>query len=155
VELRKGKPYWITLWGKSGSGKTHLAKKAWKYWLETAQWEVCGRTGANQVGRGSYWSWPKFIKDIHDEYDLLEDLIEEKFVVLDDIGADRDKSGFSTDTLAKLLDQRLGKWTFITTNLPLKEIAAKLDPRIASRMLRGGSKVVDMDTTDYNLRKEK
>jgi len=50
-----------------------------------------------------------------------------------------------------LLDKRMGKWTFITSNLTMERFA-ELDNRIASRLIRDHNKVLQIVTTDYALR---
>lgn len=81
------------------------------------------------------------------------ELSTEKLVVLDEIGADRDKNGHVKDQLARLCSARVGKWTIITSNMTLEDVKTHLDQRIPSRMLRDGSVVVDVRMRDYNLRK--
>ena len=55
-------------------------------------------------------------------------------------------------SLYDLLNSRLGRWTVITSNVNLQGIAEDIDGRIASRMIRGGSVVVEVDDArDYPL----
>jgi len=49
----------------------------------------------------------------------------------------------------KLTHKRLDHWTIITSNWSQKEIAEEVDTRIASRIIRSGSKVIELNTTDY------
>lgn len=77
-----------------------------------------------------------------------------KFLVLDDIGAIADRSGFVTSKLGILLGQRENLWTIITANLGPAEIAKNLDTRIASRMSRGRNVLVQCNTTPFALRKK-
>ena len=73
-------------------------------------------------------------------------------LVIDDFGTQYDKSGFVLSKLFELINRRMGKWTVITSNLNLKQIANDVDPRIASRLVRDGNRVVDCSTKDFYLR---
>ena len=74
------------------------------------------------------------------------------YLFLDDVGAERDTTGFASEQLCTLLGTREGKWTMITSNLSVAEFAS-LDTRIASRMFRGGSKAIEIDAKDYSTRR--
>lgn len=157
LDMKNGsKPRWLSLVGTSGAGKTYLAKRVWKWFSESPMNKVESRNNGNQiVYPGQFCHWPDFADDLKANigYGRLEDLKTEKFVVLDDVGQNRDASGHVTDKLSVLLSCRVNKWTIITANLGLEEIANKLDTRIASRMVRDGSIVVDVDVADYSLRR--
>jgi DNA replication protein DnaC len=71
-------------------------------------------------------------------------------LVIDDIGAEHG-SEYGTQKLLELLDRRAGKWTFITSNLTMERFA-ELDNRIASRLIRGHNRVLQIVTQDYALR---
>lgn len=102
---------------------------------------------------GIWCDWRKFCNDIRcGQWDLAADLCDEWFVVLDDIATEHDPSGFIASKLDLIANARRQKWTLITVNLRLNEIAEKLDPRIASRMLRDNGVVYEINTTDYALR---
>ncbi len=153
----KQTPRWLSLVGTSGAGKTYLAKKIFgyvtrqkifnsfadmqrdelKYATEFCEWQYLG--GQLQVGGGR---------------SEVAQLVDTQFVVMDDIGAKLDKTGFITGELSTLLSQRTGKWTLITANYGLREIAEKIDPRVASRMIRDGGVVVDVDVKDFAMRKK-
>lgn len=146
-------PRWLTFIGKSGTGKTHLAKQLMRYWREVGKWYVCPRTGANLVKNGIFKSWPRVADDMKQgDYGPIDDLSEFDFAVIDEIGAEYDPSGFVVSKLDGVLNSRLRKWTVITSNMSVSEISQKLDVRIASRLRRGGGAVVEMLTKDFNLR---
>lgn len=108
----------------------------------------------NLVRSGQFCSWRKFGEEmLAGDYSRTVDLCDDHFVVLDDIAAKRDKSGIAVDKLDTILDSRARKWTVITANLSIEEIAEQLDARIASRLIRN-SEVVDVDVIDYNLRRK-
>jgi DNA replication protein DnaC len=71
---------------------------------------------------------------------------------LDDIGAERDTTGFAAEQLNTLLGRRVGKWTILTSNLALDGIAG-IDPRIADRIIRQPNLYLEVETLSYSLRK--
>lgn len=86
------------------------------------------------------------------EYRVLDDLCQLSFLVVDDIGAEHG-SAFINSKLYDLCARRETKWTVFTGNLSLSDIEQQIDARIASRMIRNGSVVVDVNVPDFNLRK--
>ncbi len=146
-------PRWLSMLGHSDQGKTYLAKRIWKWFQDFGKNYTDVRTGATLVRRGQFLYWPSLLEELRSgAYGRMDDLKTDALVVLDDIGAERDPTGFSADKLNTLLNLRLNKWTIITCNLPLRDIAVKVDYRVASRMMRDGNIVVDSDTTDFSLR---
>lgn len=153
--LNYSDPYWLTLAGPSGIGKTMLAKEIWKQFMTWNRFElkldvkhqhIYGNTGMNI-------SWREHCAAIRSGlYESTEDIIKEHFVILDDIATERDPTGMIASILDRILSARLNKWTLITVNLTLEQIAERIDPRVASRMLRNGSQVVECSALDYNLR---
>jgi DNA replication protein DnaC len=149
------KPRWLSLLGGSGAGKTHLAKAIWR-WFRTSP-HACAEVVGEQeiIYPGQFASWRKVADGIlGGNYSRIEELCSEKFVVIDDIGAEyQDKAGIVKAKLDRVIDARLGKWTVITCNLTLEQIATQMDTRIASRLIRGGSVVVETTAQDFNTRK--
>lgn len=149
-------PHWLCLFGKSGTGKTHLAKKILAFWRKIGGWqEIQGKAGSFQsLGDSRLVSFPKFIeRQKSGNFGEINDIRSFPFVVIDDIGAEHDPSGFAKSRAYDIAEGRLGKWTVITSNLSFAQIA-ELDTRIASRMLRGGSVRIDLTgATDFNLGK--
>ena len=72
------------------------------------------------------------------------------FLVLDDVFGASDPRNFG-GRVSDMLAERVGKWTILTSNLTMPELASK-DRRLASRMIRDGSVVVENETKDYALR---
>jgi hypothetical protein len=75
------------------------------------------------------------------------------FKVIDDLGtgttgADGEATAFAVQKMGELLDRRLRKWTVITTNFTRRQIAEQFDPRIASRLMRGGNVICDCEELD-------
>lgn len=148
------RPRWLTLLGTNGAGKTFLARKIWKWYRNESGLFRASVAGGEIVYPGSFQSWPEMADLLQGNrgYDELEGLMSEKLVVLDEIGADRDKSGHVRDCLARLCSMRAGKWTILTSNLSLGDIQRELDSRIASRILRDGSALVEVEVPDFSLR---
>jgi DNA replication protein DnaC len=106
-----------------------------------------------QGNTAMFVDWRKFCDQIRGgAYELIEDVCDEWLVVIDDLGAERDTTGFIAAATDRILNSRRGKWTLITTNLPLSEIGDRIDPRVASRMIRGSNQVVEIEAVDWNLR---
>lgn len=156
LDMRAGSsPRILSMLGTTGIGKTMLAKRIWKWFNDNGKWFVEPIRGATCVRTGQFCDWRKFIEDCLQEGDFSRtvDLCEDWFVILDDIGCKRDKSGFGVDKLDTILARRTGRlWTVVTANLSLEEISDQLDARIASRLLRHGSTVVEVEMPDYNVR---
>lgn len=151
-------PHWLCLLGPSGAGKTHLSKRILDYWRKKAGWwTLRGRAGdVPQLKESRFISWRSFIdRQKAGEFSEIESLIRLPFAVVDDIGAEHDPNGFAKSRLDRVADERLGKWTVFTSNLLLNQIAKEIDPRISSRMIRGGNVVVEVAVTDYNVRKRR
>lgn len=146
-------PRWLSLVGRSGTGKTHLAKRIYDRWKKNLKdyRETEDSVTIRRDGRWIYW--PQAVDRIRDgEYGLVPALEQADMVVLDDVGGEYDPNGFTTSKLNTLANARLGKWTIVTSNLSLQQIANNLDQRIADRMIRAGNKVLEMDTTSFSVR---
>ncbi len=151
---RQDRPYWLTYCGASGTGKTHLAKGINAYF----QKHIYGRQfvfepDVIRCQYGGWWPWSKIVNHMRDgKYGSFEGMCEDWFCMIDDVGSERDPTKFATDKLLEILNQRRDKWTVITSNLFLDDIGEKMDVRISSRLLRDGSKVIQNNVKDYNLR---
>ena len=153
-------PRWISFLGTSGAGKTMLAKMIsaayrQKFHLQI-DWKTSDTKRLNRF-RGGFINWGKAINErmLRGDYDFLDDLKRFSFFAIDDIASEYDKHrALSASKLYDVFESRLNKWTVITANLSLDQIGNVLDARIASRMIRGNSTVVDVSVTDYNLRRQ-
>ena len=85
------------------------------------------------------------------EHSLVDAAIDADILFIDDLGAEY-RTDYTVGALTEICDQRLGKWTFITSNLRLDGIAGEVDPRVASRMLRGENTVAETSALDFSLR---
>lgn len=157
--LLNGTPRWLTLVGASGAGKTMLLRGIMRYFhrrLADVRYEEIrdGQKG-NWMRHGKFMEWSRALSYMCEgDYSFLRNLEQDWFVGLDDIGAEYSRmKELSASKLYELLCRRERKWTVITANLSVEDIGDKLDLRIASRLLRHGSVVVDCGSLiDYNLR---
>ena len=145
--LSQHPPQWLTLLGPSGSGKSHMASAVWAEIRRHMEWNP---TEIEYVPSLTYW--PRMVDALRDgnAWGLYRDMARWPYLVLDDVAAERDPSGFSSDKLSTLLGCRERRWTVITSNLFLEDIA-RIDNRIASRMARNGA-VLEITAGDYHAR---
>lgn len=132
---------WLSLLGPSGVGKTHLLKQA----LECVRrhWRIPTATG---------WRGPEVAHlvpavDLQD-YRAPRDYARHDLVYIEDIGSgstmDKGAGAVTRSRVTELLQLRSGKWTMLDANLYRREIEAQIDGRIASRLRRDGSWLVEI-----------
>lgn len=103
--------------------------------------------------RGGFKRWSSIIGDMQaGDFSGLATVKTDWFLVLDDIGTERQKSDFAVTKLYEILNSRETLFTVITCNLPIELIGELMDTRIASRLTRNNSLLVPVDTLDYNQR---
>ncbi len=138
-------PRWLTMLGPSGVGKTHIGSRLWRSIGDKVDW-----TSAVYFPKKIHW--PSFVSELRggDAYERFHDIMDWPALFLDDVGAERDPNGFAAEQLNTLMDRRLGRWTIITSNLSLVQIA-KIDPRISDRMIRKPNIVVDVRAKSHSL----
>lgn len=157
TDLIAGSPRrWLSLTGTSGAGKTFLAEQIFRWYSKTPMFHKRADYDRN-IEAGNFVYWPEVAKFLQQNKGgaWVEEISRDAFMVIDDIGAARDNTGFITGELSTILGRRVGKWTILTANLSLPEIEEKIDRRVASRMIRDKNIVVDVDVIDYALRKNK
>jgi DNA replication protein DnaC len=148
-------PRWLSLLGPSETGKTHLARRLWDFWVDHCQTRRVTRPcGDSTVSRrnGRFVRFAEVLDGVlggHKPKGWIQTLCEADFLVLDDIGTETPTAA-STDILYRLLDARAGSglkpplWTITTSNLSLQAISDRYDARLASRMRRQGSVIVEL-----------
>ena len=141
VEICKGYPAEnLYLWGKAGTGKTHLATALLRaYPGEVVKPQAIFRAARGQTGDG--------------EQSVIDSYIRLNNVVIDDLGVDK-QTQFSFSILYEIIDGRYmwgKKGMIITSNLSLSELAIRLDDdRITSRLTEM-CRVVEMTGADKRL----
>lgn len=85
-------------------------------------------------------------------YAWLDEVRGCSLLILDDVGIETDvfKSGLPTARLCELLNERVGKFTVITTNVPLGSWAPRWDARVEDRLLRD-SMVFEMAAPSFTI----
>lgn len=139
-------PRWLTLMGETGVGKTHCAMKAWDYLRSHVSWAQTEYPGVKIY-------WPKFVSELRsgESFEKLRDMLDWPVLFLDDIGAERDTTGFASEQLNLVLGCRERKWTIITSNLKLADISA-IDPRMSDRIIRSPNLFAEINTMSYSER---
>ncbi len=160
---------WLSLLGDSGAGKTMLARQIFEQAkrinpgnpanspIWPPDWFEKRRPGEHSyTASRPYCMWfetSKIADDMRDgAWNLPESLTDDFCVVVDDLGASRDKTDFLADALYRIANRRLGKWTIWTANLSLEELQDRIDPRLSHRLIRDDNVVVTLDCGDYALR---
>lgn len=136
---------WLTFAGASGTGKTLLSELI----HGEARTMHHLRTHKTLLDGVAMAFWPGLLSRLRNgEHQLVRDLCDANFVLLDEVAIEHDPSGFARDKLCEILSMRVGKWTVITSNLTLTQLG-EIDTRISSRMVRGGSVVIACNTVDF------
>lgn len=162
-------PYWLTLCGVNGTGKSMMMRQVFEQAkrinpgnyannpIWPPNWKESGKEGVNIYNdRRPYCialdeaSLARRMRG--GEYDLPVDLRGDFFVTLDELGVERDPTNFIANSLSKLCENRIGKWTMFATNLSLKEITERIDARVASRLIRDGNRFININARDYAMR---
>lgn len=145
--FKHGEPArWLSLLGNTGTGKTHCARRLWSALRVRSDWNR-----AQFVPKEIYW--PEFVSDLRggDAFDRYRDMMRWPVLFLDDIGAERDTTGFASEQLNTLLGCRADRWTILTSNLLLNQIG-KSEKRIADRIIRRPNIFIEINTKSHSLR---
>ncbi len=135
---------WLSLLGPSGVGKTHLLKQALRFL--GSRMRIKTKTG----WRGAEVAHINPLTDLGD-WRAAADYARYDLIYIEDIGAGGDAEAGAgrvvLSRLRELLQLRSGRWTMLDANLYRKRIAATLDGRIASRLKRDGSWMIEIPET--------
>lgn len=142
-------PYWLTLYGTTGCGKTMLMERA--------------RTILKNSGKDAQlWPWVTVLRRLHNgEWELLAHLAKLPYLLLDDIGAEYIASNraadFSLSQLYEVLENRKNRFTILTSNLTPDDFATTTTGcRIRSRLFRNNAQLCDLtQAADYCYTKHK
>ena len=146
-------PRWLTMIGESGVGKTHSARAIYRAARGQLELYKCPRLNITQRRTFLFLNWTTACARMRSgEHGLVEYMAEMDLLVIDDLGAEYDPSGYVSSQLYRIIDSRMGKWTVLTSNLTLADIAGKVDQRAADRMIRDGNKVLTVDTKSFSMR---
>jgi DNA replication protein DnaC len=119
----------LLLYGRVGSGKTHLAVAALKKMMDMGL-------------DGRFWNVNDLFREMRAKFGegqgdetLLDDLMECDVLVLDDLGTHR-STDFVLDRLYLIINQRYEamKPIIVTTNLELGQLYEEFEERIGSRL---------------------
>jgi len=141
----------ITLCGKTGCGKTHLAAGMLAEYIKKERNAVFITVPELLLKiRSSFGE-----KATQSEEELIDHYASPTLLVMDDLGAEK-TTEYSITTLFLILDRRLrhGRKTIVTTNLSIEEIEECLGARIASRLSE--SQVIKISTmADWRKKRER
>lgn len=146
VVQREDPKRWLSLLGPSGVGKTHVLKQAMAC-LSSAYgrglWKLPTKTGF----RGPQMAHLIPAVDLED-YKAARDYAKYDVIYIEDIGSgatmDKGAGAVLRGRIAELLQLRSNRWTILDANLYRGEIEKQLDGRIASRLKRDGSWMVEI-----------
>ena len=131
------KSRWLVLSGATGVGKTHALRAAARF-LRNHSGDLWPRPYPTPPGVVSY-VWSRIVDLGELSWDDIEvEAQRARMVLIDDMGTetDRFRTGEPADRLRRLLDLCVGKWLFVTTNVPKAKFADVFDVRVQSRMER-------------------
>lgn len=137
-DLEENRYRWLSLLGNSGAGKTMLTRIMRRYVRE--------HTAKN----GMFIRWMTACDYMRKgDFGVIDAMAGADVLFCDDIGAAYE-TDLSKKKILEVAERRTGKATVFTSNLLLQQIGETIDVRVASRMLRDGSRVVQFkECPDY------
>lgn len=149
--LSDNRARWITFLGPSGIGKTLLLKQCYRFLAKN--WSKLRISDER-------FKTPQIAHIIPAEdltdYKAPRDYAKYDLIYIEDIGSgsglDKGAGSVLRSRIAELLQLRTNKWTMLDSNLSRSSISTELDGRIASRLKRDGSSLIEMPNTtpDFN-----
>lgn len=141
----------LLLYGKAGSGKTHLAVAIARHLIEQRMIPVRFARIVDLLSeiRQTFDENERYRTE--NEADLIQKYISVPLLILDDLGAEK-----TTDWVRQLLYQIIDeRWIeqkpiIVTSNLNLEEIEARFEERIASR-IAGMCRLIETRPYDHRL----
>lgn len=103
-----------------------------------------------------YLKWPRCLEEARSgNYEYLRNPVRYAgLLIVDEIGGDLG-TNLEKNELFKLVDNRMHKWTLLTTNQTINSIARDVDMRVASRMVRNENVLVENNDPDWCVKKWK
>lgn len=138
-------PVTLVIAGNPGTGKTHVAKALhrWAHHVKITAWEK--KKWALVPSIAPFVSWPEITSGMKEgAYEIIQDLKDMDLVIVDDAGAEHDPSKNAADHLCQILTRREDKFTVVTTNIAPEKWGEQFDVRIADRLFRRKSMIVDL-----------
>ena len=143
----------LMLYGKAGSGKTHLAVAITRHIIEQKQIQVRFARVVDLLAeiRKTFDENEQYRTE--NESDLISRYTSAPLLVIDDLGAEK-TTDWVRQILYQIIDERWieQKPIIVTSNLNLEELEARFEERIASRVA-GMCRLVESRDYDYRIKK--
>lgn len=136
----------LVLVGNSGCGKTHTAKRLYRWAIAHAFLAFDCQNWRDGIPSVSFVSWAEVTEGYYaGQFEITGEIIAADLLFIDDLGAERDPKILATDKLCQVLSRREKKFTVVTTNIQPDRWVIKWDERIGDRLLRN-TRVVDLSS---------
>ena len=143
----------LMLYGKAGSGKTHLAVAIARHIIEQKQIQVRFARVVDLLAeiRKTFNENEQYRTE--NESDLIQRYASAPLLIIDDLGAEK-TTDWVRQILYQIIDERWieQKPIIVTSNLNLEELEARFEERIASRVA-GMCRLVESRDYDYRIKK--
>lgn len=143
----------LMLYGKAGSGKTHLAVSIARHIIEKKQIQVRFARIVDLLGeiRKTFDANEQYRTE--NESELIQRYTSTPLLIIDDLGAEK-TTDWVRQILYQIIDERWieQKPIIVTSNLNLEELEARFEERIASRVA-GMCRLVESRDYDYRIKK--
>lgn len=152
--IQNKNPRTISLFGVSGTGKTMLARAMYRKFKDEYRYTTkkYGELEITALHNCCSYNGMKLVNYLRNgEYYLLNEIEQAHMLFIDDIFAENPTENMNAHWF-DIINRRCGKWTILTSNKSVEHIAENIDTRIASRLIRDGSKIIKFDTVDFSLR---